>query len=320
MTKDIKYNLIKGWKKILSDYELVKSNKHPLFKSCSELYSFYDTSAKQVLKYRNKFLKSGMNPNTLLPDKRGSKFGTNRTPKGIERDIVKAYRRLGLNRYELVFLFEPIYKEKTPRPSTVSLIIRRYQKGISKKDKIVLKRYEKKYPGELGHIDAYYIPKSTLGPLKLKQGFLCSLVDDCTRLTYTEFVNNIKSDTVAGFLGRSLSFFYRNYGIRFDSILTDNGSEFRGKEFEFLIRYLKIKHKYTKPYRPQSNGKVEAFWKILGREFLYPNRYDNMKDLVYNLGEYLFQYTHHRRHGGINYQIPFEKFVLTAKNFTELLN
>lgn len=320
MTKDIQNHLIKHWKKVLEDYELVKKNQHPYFKSCKDLYTFYQTSAKQVIKYRNKYLNSGNSEGSLFPDKRGPRFGTNRTPKGVERDIVKAYRRLGLNRYELVDLFTPVYKETCPAASTMYLIVRRYQRGLKKKEKEAIKRYEKKYPGELGHIDTYYLPQSTLKPLGVKRGFSCALTDDCTRLTYAEILIDNRSETVAGFFGRAISFFYRNYGIRFEAVMSDNGSEFRGTEFRFLINYLNIKQIFIEPYHPQTNGKIEAFWKIFHREFIYPNRFTSIKDLISNLGEYIYNYNHTRRHGGINYITPWEKYVSVSKIVTELLD
>jgi len=147
--KELETYTIKHWKGILSEYELVKIGENEHFATCKDLYDFYHTSAKQVAKYRAKFLNSGKLESALLPDKRGPKLWTWRTPKGIERNIVKAYRRLGLNRYELVTLFDPIYKEETPRESTMGLIVRRYQKGLPEKVKTVIKRYERKYPGEL---------------------------------------------------------------------------------------------------------------------------------------------------------------------------
>jgi len=62
-----------------------------------------------------------------------------------------------------------------------------------------------------------------------------------------------------------------------------------------------IEHKYTKPYRPQTNGKIEAFFKIAKSEFFYPNRFDSIEEVILNLGYYLFEYNHFRRRGGLNY-------------------
>lgn len=305
---------------MFQDYELVKKQQHPHFKTVKELCELYQISPKQLHKYRNRYLASGGDIKSLLPRKRGPNTWGKRTPKPIERNIVSAYRKLGVNRYELVELFEPIYKHKTPAASTMYLIIKRYQRGLRKKEKEAIKRYEKKYPGELGHIDCYYLPKSTLQPLGLKKGFMCGLLDDCTRITYTEYLKDIKCVTVAGFLGRALNFFYRNYGICFERILSDNGSEFVGKEFGFLCSQLSIIHSKTPPYKPQSNGKIEAFWKIFNREFLHPNTYTSKKELVYNIGEYLYQFNHYRRHGGLNYITPWDKYQKVSKFITEILD
>jgi transposase InsO family protein len=70
---------------------------------------------------------------------------------------------------------------------------------------------------------------------------------------------------------------------------------------------LGIKHKYTKPYRPQTNGKIEAFWRIIKKEFFAPNSFDSEEDLVMNLGNYLFEFNYLRKHGGLNYETPFDK-------------
>ena|SRR3989344_6066286 len=311
--------IIKHWGKILEDYQQIKKGNHKYFKTCKELYDFYRISAKQVLKYHKRFLKSDGNIGTLLPQKRGARIGSNRTPKNVERSIIKAYRRLGLNRYELVELFKPYYLEHTPSPITVYRITRKYP--LNTKEKLIIKRYEKKFPGELGHIDTYYLPKPTLIDLGQKRyGFLAGLLDDCTRITYAEYVTNIQVETVAFFLLRALSWFRRVYKIEFERILSDNGMEFttRSKNkqvhlVEKLLTDIDIKHSYTKPYRPQTNGKIEAFWKILHREFLLPNRFTYEKELIKNLGAFLLWYNHQRRHGGLKYITPHAKLTEVLK-------
>lgn len=288
--------IIKHWGRVLEDYELVKKQQHKYFKTCKDLYDFYHVSAKQVLRYRKRFLKSDGNLGVLLPQKRGAKVGSNRTPKYVERSIVKAYRKPGINRYELVELFKPYYLEHTPSPITMYRITRRYP--LNKKEKLIIKRYEKKYPGELGHIDTYYLPRPTLVDLGHKRkGYLAGLIDDSTRIVYVEYLENIQVETVAFFLLRALSWFRQVYKIEFERILSDNG----------------IKHSYTKPYRPQTNGKIEAFWKILHREFLLPNRFHTEKELIKNLGGFLLWYNHERRHGGLKYITPHAKLTAVLK-------
>ena len=102
--------------------------------------------------------------------------------------------------------------------------------------------------------------------------------------------------------------------------MSDNGTEFKGTiatehPFEIMCQEIGIKHIYTRPYRPQTNEKIEAFWKIIKKEFFYPNTFDNEEDMRYNLGNFLFEYNHLRRHGGLNYQTPFDKL----EKVTELL-
>ncbi len=103
--------------------------------------------------------------------------------------------------------------------------------------------------------------------------------------------------------------------------MSDNGPEFKGKlekehPFELMCDQLGIKHIYTQPYRPQTNGKIEAFWRIIKKEFCYPNTFNSKDDLISNLGNYLFEYNHLRRHGGLNYETPFDKL----KRVTELVS
>ena len=321
MTQEIQNLIIKHYSKLISDYLQVKKGNHEYFKNCKQLYRFYNTSPKQVGKYLKRLRASNFNPESLLPRKRGPKLGSRRTPKHIERNIVKAYRRLGYSRYELVLLFKPYYKDITPSATTMYRITKRYP--LNDKQKQIIKRYEKKYPGELGHVDAYYLPKDSIRHTKEQKGYLAGLLDDCTRLAYSEWLNDIKAETVGMFILRALSWFKSTYGIEFESILSDNGMEFTahnrsksGHFVELVLESIGVKHRYTRPYRPQTNGKIEAFWKILHREFLRPNYFKTKHEFVKNLGNFLLEYNHIRRHGGLKYQIPYEKL----KSVTELLD
>lgn len=102
--------------------------------------------------------------------------------------------------------------------------------------------------------------------------------------------------------------------------MSDNGVEFttRSKNksvhlVEKLLLDIGIKHIYTRPYHPQTNGKIEAFWKILHREFLLPNRFTTEKELIKNLGAFLLWYNHERRHGGLKYITPHAKLTAVLK-------
>lgn len=312
--------IVKRWKPILEEYEKTKANVNPRsFKLVKDLCQAYRISPKEIRRYYRKWLEGDKHDESLLPKKRGARPGSRRTPKDIERNIVKAYRRFGSNRYELVLLFKPYYLDKTPSPATMDRIKARYP--LNESQKKIIKRYEKQAPGELAHIDLTSIPKDIRCSFKVKELYAGALCDDCTRLTYTEILKDKRASTLTYFMARALSWFKQIYNFEFEAVMSDNGPEFRGSlikdhPFETMCRELGIQHIYTRPYRPQTNGKIEAFWKILKNEFFYPNSFDSKEDLVMNLGNFLFEYNHLRKHGGLNYETPFDKL----QKVTELLS
>ena len=262
--------IVKRWIPILREYERTKAKESPRpFRYIKDLCAAHHISKKELSRYYRKWVEGGKAPESLLPATRGAKPGSRRTPKDVERNIIKAYRRFGSNRYELVLLFKPYYLDKTPSSATMDRIKARYP--LNERDKKIIKRYEKQAPGELAHIDLIKLPKDLRCSFKIKELYVAAVCDDCTRLTYAEIVKDKKASTATYFLARSLSWFKQIYNFEFASLMSDNGPEFRGTlerehPFETMCQELGIKHIYTKPYRPQTNGKIEAFWKIMRHE------------------------------------------------------
>lgn len=313
-------SVVSRWVPILKEYERTKAKTVPRpFKFVKDICAAHHTSKKELVRYHRKWVEGGRTPEALLPMKRGARPGSRKTAKDIERNIVKAYRRFGSNRYELVLLFKPYYLDKTPSPATMDRIKARYP--LNEEEKKVVKRYEKQSPGELAHIDLSEIPKDIRCSFKIKNMYVGAVCDDCTRLAYMEVLKDKRASTLTYFMARALSWFKQVYGFEFEAVMSDNGPEFRGSiqrehPFETMCQELGIRHIYTRPYRPQTNGKVEAFWKILKNEFFYPNTFDSHEEMVLNLGNFLFEYNHLRKHGGLNYETPFDKL----QKITELLS
>lgn len=312
--------VIKRWIPILKEYEKIKLKKtERAFKYVKDLCAAYYLSRKELNRYYNKWMYGGKKDKALLPEKRGAKPGSRRTPKDIERNIIKAYRKFGSNRYDLVFLFKPYYLDQTPSPATMDRIKKRYPLG--ERDKKIIKRYEKQSPGELAHIDVSDLPKDITSSLKKGKMYIAALCDDCTRITYAEVIKNKRASTLTYFMIRALSWFKQLYNFEFEQVLSDNGTEFCGSiecehPFEIMCKELGIKHKRTQPYRPQTNGKIEAFWKIIKKELFLHNEFESEQDIFLNLGKYLFEFNHLRRHGGLDYITPFDKL----EKVTELLS
>ena len=313
--------VIKRWIPILKEYERTKAKQIPrAFKSIKALCDAHHISTKELRRYHRRWIESKKDSQSLLPQRRGPKPGTRRTPKEIERNIIKAYRRFGSNRYELVLLFKPYYMDKTPSSATMDRIKARYPLNPSQKK--IIKRYEKKTPGELAHIDITKLPKDLRTQLKLKESYVAALQDDCTRLTYTESISDRRSSTLTYFMARGLSWFKQIYGFEFDSVLSDNDPAFKGSlerehPFETFCEQIGLRHYLTRPYRPQTNGKVEAFFKILKKEFFRPNTFKDLNEVKEQMGGVLFEYNHLRRHGGLNYMTPFDKLVKVTELVSE---
>ena len=101
--------IVKRWKPILEEYEKIQNKVLPRsFRFVKELCLAHYISNKELRRYYRKWQKGKKQDDSLLPAQRGARPGSpRRTPKEIERNIMKAYRRFGSNRYELVLLFKP---------------------------------------------------------------------------------------------------------------------------------------------------------------------------------------------------------------------
>ena len=130
--------VIKRWVPVLKEYEKRLDKVSPrAFKTAKALCEAHHISPKELRRYYRRWVESGKDPLSLLPQKRGPKPGTRRTPKEIERNIIKAYRRFGSNRYELVEIFKPYYLDKTPSAATMDRIKARYPLSPSQKKIII---------------------------------------------------------------------------------------------------------------------------------------------------------------------------------------
>ena len=311
-----KQAITKRWLPILTEYEKIKKKVQPRsFRFVKDLYLAHHTSKKEILRYYRKWVAGGKQEEALLPKKRD--LSQARAARQRDRaNHYESYRRFGSNRYELVMLFKPYYLDKTPSAATMDRIKARYP--LNESAKKIIKRYEKQVPGEWPTL-IYPSAQGPQGFIQITRYHVAAICDDCTRLTYAEVLKAKKATTLSFFMMRALAWFKQLYNFEFEAVMSDNGGEFRGVRehpFELVCTELGIRHILTQPYHPQTNGKIEAFWKILQKEFFHPNHFDSMEDMALNLGNFLFEYNHLRKHGGLNYETPFDKL----EKVTELLS
>jgi len=178
----------------------------------------------------------------------------------------------------------------------------------------LIRRYEMGTPGELVHVDSKQVARISEGggwriygldgPLKRNQerksraGYehVHAAVDDHSRLAYAETLPDIKAETCAGFWQRANQWF-TDRGITVTAVMTDNGSAYRSQIFRDALG--SINHVRTRPYRPQTNGKVERFNRTLIDEWAYARIYTSGNDRAQALQDWIHIYNHHRGHSAI---------------------
>ena len=312
----IKRNYLHKYLYLIKEYELIKSKSHSQFRFVGDFYRFFDIDHRSFLKYYNRYKQNGR-PGDLLPQKRGPKWKSRRPIPFIEHKVV-ALRENGLNRYDIVHILKPQLKKNTPSPSGVYNILKRHRvnrlRPPMKQNK---RRIIKEKAGELAHIDAHYLSKSLIIKESQKLYLVC-VVDSCTRIAWAELVQDIKALTVMFAILKCLNVIADQFDIRFAEVLTDNGPEFGpkgsskkyGHPFERMLIEMGIKHRYTRPYRPQTNGKAERFWRTIEEDLFYETSFDSVEQIKDELLQYLVYYNHERPHQGINGKTPAE----VAKN------
>jgi len=172
-------------------------------------------------------------------------------------------------------------------------------------------RYERERPGELIHVDIKKQGRIPVGggwrihgkagtpSSKRHRGdgydFVHAAVDDRSRLAYAEILPDERKETASAFMTRAIGFFSQR-GITVERVLTDNGSCYRSREFARTLAEAGVGHRRTRPYRPQTNGKVERFNQTLKWEWAYARAYESNDSRTAELERWLHHYNYHRPH------------------------
>ena len=143
--------------------------------------------------------------------------------------------------------------------------------------------------------------------------YLHHAIDDHTRLVYSEILTDERKDTAAAFWLRAHAWF-TDAGITVEAVMTDNGSCYRSTTFRQALGPLK--HRRTKPYRPQTNGKVERFNRTLAAEWAYAATYLDDQARAATYPAWLHHYNHHRPHTGIGGQTPAARVHNLTGNYS----
>ena len=139
-------------------------------------------------------------------------------------------------------------------------------------------------------------------------------IDDYSRVVYSEILDDERKDTAAGFIQRAHAFF-KDLGITVQAVMTDNGTCYRSQAFNQVLTAAGVKHRYTRPYQPQTNRKVERFNRTLTREWAYTH-YTSQTQREADYQTWLHHYNHHRPHTTLNGQTPPPTTFTTSQGST----
>jgi transposase InsO family protein len=186
-------------------------------------------------------------------------------------------------------------------------------------------RYERERPGELVHVDVKKIGKippgggwkahgrqmgKTAAHKKARIGYdyVHSMVDDHSRLAYSEILPNEQGPTCAGFLLRAAAHFAAHGIERIERVITDNHWSYRrSNDMADAIRALGAKHVFIKPHCPWQNGKVERFNRTLATEWAYRQVFLTNDERSAALAPWLELYNTQRRHTALGGLPPISR-------------
>ena len=247
-----------------------------------------------------------------------------KTPPDVVRQIVRLRWRQRLGPVQ-------IGGHLALAPSTVhAVLVRCRLNRLSCIDRVTgepIRRYEHPHPGSMIHVDVtkfgnipdgggwrYLGPQqgkknkrrtaragagyTTKGHPNIGTAFVHTVLDDHSRVAYAEICADEKAVTAAGVLRRAIAWF-ADHGVTVERVLSDNGACYKSFLWRDTCTDLGIVHKRTRPYRPQTNGKIERFHRTLGDGWAYARFYGTEAERRAALPAWIHFYNHHRTHSAI---------------------
>jgi transposase InsO family protein len=306
--------------------QLIVDDGWPIARAAERFQVSWPTAKRWADRYRE-LGADGMQDRSSRPQRQPT-----RTPQPIVRKIVHVRwkRRLGP---------VGIASALGVPASTVHAVLRRC--GLSRLSQVdratgePVRRYEHERPGDLLHMDVKKLgnipdgggwrfvgkqqgnkhrqqtpgkPRSRHHGELMQHAFVHTVVDDHSRVAYAEIHDDESAVTAAGVLRRAV-FWFAARGVTVQRVLTDNGSCYRSHLWRQQCQDLDIAHKRTRPYRPQTNGKVERFHRTMTAGWAFRRLYLSESARRKALPAWLHEYNHHRLHTAIGKATPISRLT-----------
>jgi transposase InsO family protein len=237
--------------------------------------------------------------------------------------VVLALRRLRLPGFQIA-------RQCALSKATVSRLLRRHRLH-----RLALidppppaRRYERQRPGELIHLDIKKLARIerpshrvTGNRRDLVKGagweYVHVAIDDASRIAFARIMPDETKHSAIAFLRNAMGYF-RSLGIEPQAIMSDNGACYVSKLFAQSRQALGLRHLFTRPYTPRTNGKAERFIQTSLREWAYARTYQHSTVRTAHLQTFLHHYNWHRPHSALLHHPPISKLNLTMNNLLSL--
>jgi transposase InsO family protein len=293
----------------------------------------YPTAKRWERRYRQ-LGPAGMNDASSRPHS-----SPNRTPVPVVRKIVhlRIKHRLGPVQ---------IADRVALAPSTVhAILVRCRLNRLSHIDRVTgepIRRYEHPHPGSLIHVDVKKLgnipdgggwryvgrqqgrrnkqatpgkPRNHWYHAQMGTAFVHTVIDDHSRVAYAEVHDDETAATAAAVLRRATAWFAVR-GVTVERVLSDNGSAYRSHLWRDACAELGITPKRTRPYRPQTNGKIERFHRTMADGWAFKKFYNSESARRAALPAWLHEYNHHRPHTAIGRSAPITRLTNLSGQYT----
>ena len=271
-------------------------------------------------------------PAALVDRSSRPQHSPNRTPQPLVRKIVHLRWRKRLGPVQIAGLLN------VPASTVHAVLVRCRVNRLSHVDRRtgeVVRRYEHPHPGSLVHVDVKKLgnipdgggwryvgreqggrnrnttpgkPRTAHHGPKIGHAYVHSVLDDNSRAVYSEIHDDERKETAAAVLRRAHAWFAAR-GVRIERVISDNGGCYKSRLWKETCAELDITVKKTRPYRPQTNGKIERFHRTLGEGWAFARFYASEKARRAALAGWIHHYNHHRLHTAIGKVPPITRLT-----------
>ena len=291
----------------------------------------YDVSWKTATKWADRYRvegEAGMFDRSSAPHRQ-----PNRTPQPMVRKIVHLRWKQRLGPIEIGD------RLNMPASTVHAVLVRCRLNRLTHVDRATgepIRRYEHEHPGDMIHVDVKKLGKvpdgggwryvgqqqgkknrsatavrtkgarSKYGNPLIGTCYLHTVIDDHSRVAYVEAHDDETKETATAVLRNAVAWFAER-GVIVQQVLSDNGSCYRSHLWAETCTDLGIKHRRTRPYRPQTNGKIERFHRTLAEGWAFKKFYNSESARLAALPSWIHEYNHHRPHSAVGKQAPITR-------------